>query len=113
MVAGNDDPEYPGPVDWAAVAAVGGTIVVLTGRSALRRIAAELLSGGLAPDTPMVAISAASRPNQRTVRGTLAEPPDPRLPPPLTVVIGEAAGLDLGWHAEQAVPMRRNVHAHS
>ena len=113
VVAGNDDPEYPGPVDWAAVAAVAGTIVVLTGRAALRRIAAGLLRGGLPGDTPMVAISAATRPNQRTVRGTLAEPPDPRLPPPLTVVIGNAAGLDLAWCAEQVAPTRRDAHAHS
>lgn len=109
VVAGNDDPEYPGPVDWAAVAAVGGTIVVLTGRSALRRIAGALLRGGLPAQTPVVAISAASRPNQRTVRGTLADPPDPRLPPPLTVVIGAVAGLDLGWHTEL---MRSAADAH-
>jgi uroporphyrin-III C-methyltransferase len=104
VVAGNDDPEYPGPVDWAAVAALGGTVVVLTGRAALRGITAELLRGGLPGDTPVVAISAATRPHQRTVRGTLAEPPDPRLPPPLTVVIGEAAGLDLAWYTERAEP---------
>lgn len=96
VVAGNDDPEYPGQVDWQALAAAGGTIVVLTGRAALRGITRRLLDGGLPGSTPVVAISAATRPRQRTVRGTLANPPDPRLPPPLTVVIGKVAGLDLG-----------------
>ena len=92
VVAGNDDPD---DVDWDAVARLGGTVVVLTGRSALRRIVDALRAGGMDPDTPVAAISAATRPGQRTVRGTLAEPPDPRLPPPLTVVIGAVARLDV------------------
>jgi siroheme synthase len=46
-------------------------------------------------DTPVAAISAASRPHQRTVRGTLDQPPSARLPAPLTVVIGDVAGLDV------------------
>ena len=95
VVAGNDDPGYPGEVDWDAVAQLGGTVVVLTGRAALRRILAALRTAGAPPDTPVAAISAASRPHQRAVRGTLAEPPDPRLPPPLTVVIGAVAALDV------------------
>ena len=92
VVAGNDDPDQ---VDWAAVARLGGTVVLLTGRAALRRIVAALRAGGMAGDTPVAAISAATRPRQRTVRGTLDQPPDPRLPPPLTVVIGDVARLDV------------------
>lgn len=95
VVAANDDPEYPGEVDWDALARLGGTVVLLTGRAALRRITAALLAAGMAPTTPVAAISAASRPQQRTVRGTLAAPPDARLPPPLTVVIGEVARYDV------------------
>ncbi|HYZ07287.1 MAG TPA: uroporphyrinogen-III C-methyltransferase [Pseudonocardiaceae bacterium] len=95
VVAGNDDPEHPGEVDWDAVARLGGTVVVLTGRAALRRILAALHAGGMPPDTPVAAISAASRPQQRAVRGTLADPPDCQLPPPLTIVIGEVARLDV------------------
>lgn len=102
VIAGNDDPEYPNRPDLAAAARLGGTIVVLTGRSALRRIAADLITGGLPPDTPMAAVSAASRPTQRLARGTLATPPTARLAPPVTYVIGATAGLDLmpgGGHA--------------
>ncbi|MGH4013224.1 MAG: uroporphyrinogen-III C-methyltransferase [Pseudonocardiaceae bacterium] len=93
VVAAGDEPDQ---VDWAAVARLGGTVVLLTGRCALRRIVAALRSGGMPGDTPVAAISAATRPEQRTVRGTLDEPPDPRLPPPLTVVIGEVARLNVG-----------------
>ena len=39
--------------------ALGGTLVILTGRGRIRRIAAALIAGGRAPDTPVAAISAA------------------------------------------------------
>ena len=92
VVAGNDDVEQ---VDWDAVARLGGTVVLLTGRTVLHHVLAALRAGGMAPDTPVAAISAATRPQQRTVRGTLAQPPSARLPAPLTVVIGEVAALDV------------------
>ncbi len=92
VVAGNDDVDE---VNWDAVARLGGTVVLLTGRAALPRVLAALRAGGMAPDTPVAAISAASRPHQRTVRGTLAQPPSARLAAPLTVVIGDVAALDV------------------
>jgi uroporphyrin-III C-methyltransferase len=92
VVAGNDDVDE---VRWDAVAQLGGTVVLLTGRAALPRVVAALRAGGMPPDTPVAAISAASRPHQRTVRGTLGQPPSARLPAPLTVVIGDVAGLDV------------------
>lgn len=95
VVAANDDPAYPGEVDWSALARLGGTVVLLTGRSALRGITTALRAGGMPGDTPVAAISAATRPQQRAVRGTLDAPPDPRLPAPLTVVIGDVAALDV------------------
>ncbi|MGH3913294.1 MAG: uroporphyrinogen-III C-methyltransferase [Pseudonocardiaceae bacterium] len=92
VIAGNDGLDE---VDWDAVARLGGTVVLLTGRAALRKVVAALLAGGMPGSTPVAAISAATRPQQRTVRGTLDQPPDPRLPAPLTVVIGEVARLDV------------------
>ena len=92
VVAGNDEVDQ---VDWDAVAHLGGTVVLLTGRAALPRVVAALRAGGMPGDTPVAAISAASRPHQRTVRGTLAQPPSGRLPAPLTVVIGDVARLDV------------------
>jgi uroporphyrin-III C-methyltransferase len=92
VVAGNEDVNE---VDWEAVARLGGTVVLLTGRAALPRVVAALRAGGLPGDTPVAAISAATRPHQHTVRGTLAEPPSARLPAPLTVVIGDVARLDV------------------
>jgi uroporphyrin-III C-methyltransferase len=94
LVDGNDDGEHAEPPDWAALARLGGTLVILTGRARIRRIAAALIEHGRDPATPLAAISAAGRPEQRVLRGTLAEPPAP-LPPPVTFVVGAAAALDL------------------
>jgi len=52
------------------------------------------VAGGRDPGTPLAAISAAGRPEQRVLRGTLAQPPAP-LPPPVTFVVGALAALDL------------------
>ncbi len=103
VLAGNTDPEYPGEVDWDALARLGGTIVVLTGRSRIRRIAGWLLAAGMDPETPVAAISGASRPGrQDVVRGTLSALP-PRQDPPVTFVIGAVAAIDLGWFGDGAV----------
>lgn len=92
VVAGNDGVDE---LDWHAVARLGGTVVLLTGRAVLLQVLAALRAGGMPPDTPIAAISAATRPRQHTVRGTLAQPPSARLAAPLTVVIGDVAALDV------------------
>ncbi len=94
FVDGNDDPEHGVPPDWDLLARLGGTLVILTGRGRIRRIAARLMAGGLSPDTPIAAISAGSRPEQVVERGTLGSLPRP-LPPPVTFVVGDVAALDL------------------
>jgi len=94
FVDGNDDDEHAEPPDWAALARLGGTLVILTGRGRIRRTAAALIAGGRDPATPVAAISAAARPRQQVLRGTLARLPAP-LPPPVTFVVGPAAELDL------------------
>lgn len=104
VVDGNDDPEHRAPPDWEAIARVGGTIVILTGRGRIRRIARRLVDGGLAPQTPVAAIAAGSRPGQRVLRGTLEALPAP-LPPPVTFVVGAVAALDL------TAPIEARAHA--
>ncbi len=94
FVDGNADPAHAEPPDWPALARLGGTLVILTGRGRIRRTAAALIAGGRDPATPVAAISAAGRPEQRVLRGTLANLPAP-LPPPVTFVVGPAAALDL------------------
>jgi uroporphyrin-III C-methyltransferase len=103
IVDGNDDPEHGTPPDWDLLARLGGTLVILTGRGRIRRIAAQLIAGGLPAATPIAAISAGTRPEQRVLRGTLGALPAP-LPPPVTFVVGAVAALDLMREADVAHP---------
>jgi uroporphyrinogen III methyltransferase/synthase len=83
--------------DWDALARSGDTIVLLMGVAHRTEIAERLLAAGLAGDTPVAAVSWGTRPEQRTVRTTLASLGTVDLDPPATIVIGQVAGLDLGW----------------
>jgi siroheme synthase len=82
-------------VDWRSLAAVGGTIVVLMGVSERATIAAELIAGGLDPATPVAAVRSATTARQTTQRCRLDELGAAMLAPPVTLVIGAVAGLDL------------------
>lgn len=96
-------------VDWEALARVGGTIVVLMGATHRAEIARRLLAGGLDAATPVTAVQWGSRPAQRTTRTTLAALPDTPLEAPVTIVVGEVAGLDLGWYERRPLFGRRIV----
>jgi uroporphyrinogen III methyltransferase/synthase len=98
VVTGHEDAEPGGgSVDWAAVAAVGGTIVVLMGVARIAAITADLLAAGLPPDTPAAAVTWGTRPEQRTVRATLGTIADQPVESPAVYVIGAVAAEDLSW----------------
>ncbi|RAI34274.1 siroheme synthase CysG, partial [Rhodoplanes serenus] len=63
------------PSDWAAIAAVGGTVAVHMGRSVADRMAAQLLAAGLPAAMPVVAVENAGRPDRRVFGGPLAALP--------------------------------------
>ena len=60
-------------IDFAALVKAGGTCVFLMGLSLVGEIAARFASAGAAPVTPVAVISRATLPEQREVRGTLAD----------------------------------------
>lgn len=105
VVAGHSRSVDPTPggggTNWEALAEAGGTIVVLMGAAHRRQIADRLMGGGLAPETPVVAVRWGTEPQQATVRTTLGHLADAALEPPVTIVIGEVAGLDLGWYEKR------------
>jgi uroporphyrinogen III methyltransferase/synthase len=109
VVTGHEDPTTPDAVDWDAVARVGGTIVILMGVGRWPQIAARLERGGMAPDTPAAAVRWGTRPNQTTVRATLATLGDHELAAPSTIVVGEVAGENLGWYESKPLFGRRIV----
>jgi uroporphyrin-III C-methyltransferase len=82
-------------VDWRSLARVGGTIVVLMGVSERGAIAAELLAGELAGDTPVAAIERATTDAERVVRCRLDDLASTPVDSPAVIVIGPVAALDL------------------
>ncbi len=97
VVTGQSDPWAAPDTDWDAVARLGGTIVLYMAVANRGEIAAKLLAAGLAPTTPVVAVTAGTRPEQVTVRTTLAGLGTADIRPPATIVIGAVAELDLAW----------------
>ena len=93
VVSGHEAPEGSGGVAWEALGRLGGTIVVLMATATIGRIAERLSSGGLAPDTPVAAVTDGTLPEQGVWRGTLAEVADAGVRPPATFVIGAVAGV--------------------
>ncbi|HEY3811044.1 MAG TPA: uroporphyrinogen-III C-methyltransferase, partial [Acidimicrobiales bacterium] len=55
VVTGHSRHAIDRETNWEALAAAGGTIVVLMGVAHRETVAARLLAGGLAPDTPVLA----------------------------------------------------------
>ncbi|MXW57720.1 MAG: uroporphyrinogen-III C-methyltransferase [Acidimicrobiia bacterium] len=110
VVTGHEDPaKGEGSVNWEAVAALGGTVVVLMGAARCRPICERLIAAGMAPDTPAAAVQWGTRPNQRTLRATLATLADLDPQPPATIVVGEVAAADLAWFENRPLFGRRIV----
>jgi uroporphyrinogen III methyltransferase/synthase len=110
VVTGHEDPTKPGTdTDWNALARAGGTLVVLMGAGNVREIARELIEGGRAETTPVAAVRWGTRPEQHTVRGTLATIADLGVEAPSAIVVGDVAALDLGWFERRPLFGRRIV----
>jgi uroporphyrinogen III methyltransferase/synthase len=111
IVTGHEEPSAGehGTVDWSAVAGVGGTIVILMGVARIGRIAEALMAGGRPPDTPVAAVQWGTRPEQRTVRATLATIGAAALGTPSTIVVGDVAACDLAWFENRPLMGRRVV----
>jgi uroporphyrinogen III methyltransferase/synthase len=102
IVTGHEDPtKGHTDVDWARLAAAGGTLVILMGAATLPAIAAQLLAAGLPAVTPVAAVHAGTRPEQRTTRATLGTVADLAVAAPAAVVVGAVAGLDLAWFEQR------------
>lgn len=89
-------------IDWTRVGA-SETLVVFMGLAAFSEIARLLIAAGRSPATPAAAIRWATRRDQRTIRGTLADLPakitEAQLKPPTLIVVGEVVSLaeKLDW----------------
>ncbi len=87
--------------DWRSAAKGETTIAVYMPGENYLDLAAELLTGGLAEDTPVLVVESASRPAESIRATTLGDLPDSdRLESPAVLLIGAVAGF-YDWSAEQ------------
>jgi uroporphyrin-III C-methyltransferase / precorrin-2 dehydrogenase / sirohydrochlorin ferrochelatase len=94
VISGHVPPGHPASLtNWSAVAALGGTLVLMMAVENAPAIAAALLDGGRAPSTPVAVVCDGSMPTERTVLSTLGDlsadlvAHDVR--PPAIIVIGD------------------------
>lgn len=98
VVSGHLPPGHPDSlVNWEAVAALTGTIILMMAVENAGRIATRLMTGGRAPAQPVAVIADGSLATERKVLTTLAELGDVMVQraihPPAIIVIGEVAAL--------------------
>ena len=96
FVTGHEDPtKEESAVEWEALAATGGTIVVLMGVGKLPQYTAALRDAGMDPETPVALIERATWPDMSVATGTLDDIVAVRdaagIEPPAITVIGEVA----------------------
>jgi uroporphyrin-III C-methyltransferase/precorrin-2 dehydrogenase/sirohydrochlorin ferrochelatase len=98
VVSGHVAPDDPRSlVDWSALAALRGTLVLLMAVERIGAFADALLAGGRPGDTPAVVVADGTMRTQRTLRSTLDKVANDvvvhEIRPPAIVVIGPVAGF--------------------
>jgi uroporphyrin-III C-methyltransferase/precorrin-2 dehydrogenase/sirohydrochlorin ferrochelatase len=94
ITAHSKDGEFPEDFDWGALADRRATTAVYMGNRTLPALSRRLLEEGMEHDTPAFLIERASTPQERIIRGTIADLPqkvaDEKLIGPVMVLIGWA-----------------------
>ncbi|OBJ84767.1 uroporphyrinogen-III C-methyltransferase [Mycobacterium asiaticum] len=98
VVSGHLAPDHPESlVNWDALAAMSGTIVLLMAVERIELFVAALLKGGRPADTPVLVVQHGTTPAQQTLRTRLVDTPErvraEGIRPPAIIVIGPVAGL--------------------
>ncbi|MGP3941531.1 MULTISPECIES: uroporphyrinogen-III C-methyltransferase [Streptomyces] len=98
VVSGHVAPDDPSSlVDWAALARLRGTLVLLMAVEKIGAIAATLVAHGRAAETPVAVVQEGTTPAQRRVDATLATVGEKvaaeGVRPPAVVVIGDVVAL--------------------
>ena len=98
VVSGHVAPGHPESlVNWDALAALSGTIVLLMAVERIELFTKVLLEGGRPADTPVLVVQHGTTASQRTLRATLADAPErireDGVRPPAIIVIGPVAAF--------------------
>ena len=114
LVTGHEADESTG-IRWPALAQLDGTIVFMMGFANLPAIVRKLTEHGMPADRPVAVISNGTRPDQRSVAGTLATIEElvgeAKLPTPALIVVGEVVRLreTINWFETKPLFGRRIV----
>jgi uroporphyrin-III C-methyltransferase/precorrin-2 dehydrogenase/sirohydrochlorin ferrochelatase len=98
VVSGHVAPGHPESlVNWNALAAMSGTIVLLMAVERIELFTQALLEGGRPADTPVLVVQHGTTTAQRTLRATLSDAPErireEGVRPPAIIVIGSVAAF--------------------
>ncbi len=98
VVSGHLAPDHPESlVNWNALAAMTGTIVLLMAVERIELFAEVLLKGGRPADTPVLVVQHGTTAAERALRATLADAPEriraEGVRPPAIIVIGSVAAF--------------------
>ena len=106
VVTGHESSKSQAAVKWAKLAGAVDTLVILMGVKTLRRVTAELIEHGMAPETPVAAVRWGTTVAQEVIEGTLADIGEKasHLKSPAVIVIGRVVGLRamLHWFAPRS-----------
>jgi uroporphyrin-III C-methyltransferase len=90
-------------IEWAKIAGVVDTMVILMGVESLDSITNKLLEGGVSPSKPVAIVESGTYPQQKTLISTLGniveEAQKKQIKPPAVIVLGEVVNLGrkLAW----------------
>ncbi len=94
-------------IEWAKLATGVGTLVFLMGVKNIDVITEKLIENGRSPDTPVAVIRWGTRPDQKTVIGTLKniveQVKEKHIKPPAVMVVGDVVKLreTLNWYEKK------------
>jgi uroporphyrin-III C-methyltransferase / precorrin-2 dehydrogenase / sirohydrochlorin ferrochelatase len=107
-----EDGRLPADIDWKSMADPAATTVVYMPKQTIAELTARAIAAGLPPDTPAVAVVAATRPDETVVAGTVADIAVKLGQAPVTgpalVLIGRVF-RDVGSEAQQQAPLSRHL----
>ena len=98
VITGHEDPsKASSSIAWEKLATGVDTLVILMGMQNLPKIVAKLLEHGRPPNTPMAVIKEGTRPEQKTIVGSLvdivAKVKEQHFTAPVVIVVGEVVRL--------------------
>jgi len=115
LVTGHEADSGSTGIRWPALAQLDGTIVFLMGFANLPSIVENLTAHGMPPDRGCAVISKGTRPDQRTVAGTLrdiaARVAEAKLETPALIVVGDVVKLHdtINWFEKRPLFGKRVV----